>query len=97
MAYGGQQNQGDREFLSVVAWVGPEGKRKAIDIGYAYVGKSGHTEITIRSIPVNWDGKATVKPREQRGQGGGSYQGGQQRPAAPAQASRPAQDDDVPY
>lgn len=96
MAYGGQQNQGDREFLSVVAWVGPEGKRKALDIGYAYVGKSGHVEIVVRSIPVNWDGKATVKPREQRGQGGGSYQGGQQRPAAPP-ASRPAQDDDVPY
>ena len=39
-----------------------------------------------------WDGKATVKPREQR-QGGGSYQGGQQRAAAPA----PKTDDDVPY
>lgn len=90
MAYG-QQNQGDREFLSVVAWTGPEGKRKALDIGYAYVGKSGHTEITIRSIPVGWDGKATVKPREPR-QGGGSYQGGQ-RAAAPA----PKADDDVPY
>lgn len=94
MAYQ-QGQQGDREFLSVVAWVGPEGKRKAIDIGYAYVGKSGHTEIAIRSIPVGWDGKCTVKPREQR-QGGGSYQGGQ-RAAAPAQSSRPAQDDDVPY
>ena len=96
MAYQGQQ--GDREFLSVVAWVGPEGKRKALDIGYAYVGKSGHVEITIRSIPVGWDGKATVKPREQRqgGQGGGSYQGGQ-RAAAPAQASRPATEDDEPY
>ena len=90
MAYG--QQQGDREFLSVVAWTGPEGKRKAIDIGYAYQGKSGHTEIVIRSIPVGWDGKATVKPREQR-QGGGSYQGGQQRAAAPA----PKTDDDVPY
>lgn len=96
MAYQGQQNQGDREFLSVVAWVGPEGKRKALDIGYAYTGKSGHVEIAIRSIPVGWDGKATVKPREPRGQGGGSYQGGQ-RAAAPAQAPRPAQDDDVPY
>lgn len=96
MAYQQGQQQGDREFLSVVAWVGPEGKRKAIDIGYAYVGKSGHTEITIRSIPMGWDGKATVKPREQRGQGGGSYQGGQQRaPTAPA--ARPAQEDDVPY
>ena len=90
MAYG--QQQGDREFLSVVAWVGPEGKRKALDIGYAYQGKSGHTEIVIRSIPVGWDGKATVKPREQR-QGGGGYQGGQQRAAAPA----PKTDDDVPY
>jgi hypothetical protein len=97
MAY--QQNQGDREFLSVVAWTGPEGKRRALDIGYAYTGKSGHVEIVVRSIPVNWDGKATVKPREQRGQGGqggGSYQGGQQRPAT-APAARPAQDEDVPY
>lgn len=90
MAYQGQQ--GDREFLSVVAWVGPEGKRKALDIGYAYTGKSGHVELAIRSIPVGWDGKCTVKPREQR-QGGGSYQGGQQRAAAPT----PKADDDVPY
>lgn len=92
MAYQ-QGQQGDREFLSVVAWTGPEGKRKALDIGYAYVGKSGHVEITIRSIPVGWDGKATVKPREQRQGGGQGYQGGQQRAAAPA----PKADDDVPY
>lgn len=88
MAYQ-QGQQGDREFLSVVAWTGPEGKRKAIDIGYAYTGKSGHVEIVVRSIPVGWDGKCTVKPREQR-------QGGQQRPAT-APAARPAQEDDVPY
>lgn len=89
---GYQGQQGDREFLSVVAWVGPEGKRKALDIGYAYTGKSGHVEIAIRSIPVGWDGKATVKPREPRGQGGP----GGQRPAT-APTPRPAQEDDVPY
>ena len=88
-----QGQQGDREFLSVVAWVGPEGKRKALDIGYAYQGKSGHTEIVIRSIPVGWDGKATVKPREQR-QGGGGYQ--RTAPTTQAAPTRPSADD-VPY
>lgn len=86
-----QGQQGDREFLSVVAWVGPEGKRKALDIGYAYTGKSGHTEITIRSIPVGWDGKCTVKPREQR-QGGGGYQ--RTAPTTQAAPTRPSADDD---
>ena len=94
MAYGGQQNQ-DREFLSVTGFVETKKGKKPVDCGYAY--RDGDkVRVVLKSIPVGqWDGSLTVEARQPR-QGGGSYQGGQ-RAAAPAQASRPAQDDDVPY
>ena len=91
MAYQGQQ-QGDREFLSVTGFVETKKGKKPVDCGYAF--RDGDkVRVVVKSIPVGqWDGSLTIEARQPRGQGGGSYQGGQQRAAAPAKA-----DDDVPY
>jgi hypothetical protein len=85
------QQQGDREFLNVVAFVDDSrGKKRAIDCGYAY--RDGDKmRVKMKAIPTGaWDGSLTIERREQRQGGGG------QRPPAQRAAS-PAQEDDVPF
>ena len=86
------RNQGDREFLSVTAFVDDgRGKKRVVDCGYAY--RDGDKmRVKMKAIPTGaWDGSLTIERREQR-QGGG---GGQRPPAA--RPSAPAQEDDVPF